>query len=146
MPTKSNPTDWQTLCDYVRATADTLGLRDWDVRVHDDPSEEGFNAQMYTIEGKHLAWIQFATNFSEIAPEEQRKVVVHELLHVHHTALEDVLWHDLRKSDSLSKPQFTQLWQTYRRTQEYVIDALACVIAHGLPLIPWNTKEETHHA
>ncbi len=68
---------------YVRDIADLMNLRDWTFQVMHEPihSSAPHAATITTLYGRHFAHINFAADFATYDPEEQREIVVHELLH-----------------------------------------------------------------
>ncbi len=83
------------LSDYVRSCADALGLRDWLIVVDRTPCDDGSNAQSYLVYGRKLARLSFCRDFRDHKPEHQRQTVVHELIHCHFAAVDNMAEHDL---------------------------------------------------
>lgn len=128
-------TDRKVLLAYVRSTADALGLKDWTFEVLADPCEDDCLAHVNPCEGRRVATICFSGDFRERKQVEQRETVVHELLHCHHVAAADIVRLDLIKQ--LSQSTYDVLWFGFKRQLEYMVDALASVVAPHLPVIDW---------
>lgn len=132
--------DRKALAKYVRWVANELNLRDYTLRItysaEAEESRGGINmAHCGCIDGAREATIEFAPHFRFVPPEEQRETVVHELLHVHHDPCWRMVQTDL--AEPLGKVAYYVYCDSYRRSMEFMIDALAKAIAPRLPLIAW---------
>lgn len=134
-----NAKDRKALGEYVRDTADKLELRDWTFNVEHAalPSEDGLStlADVTCTDGRKLATVRVCENFRERDPEEQRHVIVHELVHCHLTQLQDQCESDLHSL--IGRPADTVFELSFRRNLEYAVDALASALAKHQPLIDW---------
>lgn len=127
------------LVGYVREIAAVLGLSHWSLRLPaDEYAEDGTHAHCESIEGRHYSTIRFARNFLESDDAEVRYVVTHELLHCHTADLSDCVSHDLRAVRSMSRSELRLFRAGFARREEYLVDALASVIAPMLPLPKWG--------
>ena len=137
------PEDWVVLGQYVRDRADDLALRDWTFTIaHDPPSHAPALAETRPVYGRRLAAIRFCVEFRELTDDEQRHVVIHELLHCHladlqhQTGSESRLEKALGQSGSLALAGIAQ-------SIEYAVDAITDGIAEHHPLIAWTTEDPT---
>lgn len=125
-----NYLEW--LDGYVRLVADALGLTDWTIRVERRDDEE-CTAECAAIYGRRYATIRFDSEFFAVSPEEQRVIVIHELLHCHHAPVDELIHHVL--PTVMAPPQHEMFVGAYRINMERFIDPVAVVIA-GLGAIP----------
>jgi hypothetical protein len=100
--------EYEILSQYVRDTADALGLKDWTMHVRRDPvaqdDDEGEVAAAVepTYGRKHaVVWVceRFVAGYSA---DEQRHDICHELLHLHLRGVRDVPRTSLWKSRVIS--------------------------------------------
>lgn len=122
---------------YLRQLADLMQLKDWDIKLERDrPEDKQAWASVEVCRQHATAWVRvFWPEFFEVrTPEEQRRDVVHELLHchldrIHHlvSMLCDI--HPEKQAGDFAKEQ-------HRIEVEFVSDDLARVIAPYLPLPP----------
>jgi hypothetical protein len=123
---------------YVRYIANELNLRDWTIHICHAPAEEGRAGGCRCTDGMREATLWFGWNFCDLDAEEQRETVVHELLHIHHDGCWKMVQTDL--AEALGAPTYHVFCDSYRRSMEFMIDALAKAIAPKLPLIDWSSK------
>lgn len=127
--------DRKVLAKYIRATADSLGLRDWTFELQHDPCDDEALASVHPCEGRRVATICVCGDFRSRKRAEQRQTIVHELLHCHHAAASDIIRVDLVKQ--LSQSTYDVVFFGFRRQMEYMVDAVAEAIAGHFPLIEW---------
>lgn len=131
--------DRRILADYLRAIADEMGLRDWDVRLEDEPCEPGNAATCKLTFGRKLAKVYVEKDFrSAQTPEEQRDTIVHELVHCHFESMASMVRCDLERV--LGRPMDDVFFNGFERQFEYGVDAVAVAgaLARHLPLISWE--------
>lgn len=125
------PKQLRSLAKYTSVIAAELGLRDWTLAFPDEPCEEGALAEVDCTYGRKRATVRFAPDFMHHPPEEQRIVVLHELIHIHFAqerqAVRDAL-------DSLGRDAREVAHESYRMSHEYGVDGLASAIADRYPL------------
>lgn len=113
-----------------------MELRDWEVIVAvGDLETPGAGAEVEVVEGRKLARIVVDENFRGKAPDVQRYIVVHELVHCHLTPVQHQVEYDLEKE--LGRQADRLFSDGFRRNLEYGVDGLASAIAKHLPLIEW---------
>lgn len=126
----------KALIRYIRWMANELGLRDWTLRFDWEPCEEDCLAAVFPCEQRKLATIQFSERFLDLAPEQQRNAVIHELLHCHHVGASDMVRLDLLKH--LAQSTYDVFWGGFKRQIEYMTDGIATAIEDKYPLIDWT--------
>jgi hypothetical protein len=120
----------QAWLPYIRDLADGLRLRDWQIEIREEmPAESCALATVNPIEGCQCAVLRFSENFLTGSSDEQRYVIVHELIHCHFA----VFQRSLESANKAEAPLPILL--------EYAIDALADGIAPLLPLPPKSVSK-----
>lgn len=131
--------DWEVLSNYVRLIRDQLGLRDWFLVVkHDPPADQAALASVTCIEGRRFATVRVCVDFRELMGDEQRHVIIHELLHCHLAEMHHYLNGILR--DVLGQSSVPILGAHHMKV-EYAVDAIAQEWATTFPLIEWTTAD-----
>lgn len=122
---------------YLRDLADRMGLRDWRVHVLEQVTDEEHDAQVFCVRGRKIANLRLSPRFGELAPERQRLTLVHELVHCHFAAMDELV---MGRWDGHE-------YDAYLIPFEYGVDAIAHVLAPHLPLPLWMIespeREET---
>jgi hypothetical protein len=114
--------------DYFELLKILMGLSDWTLEIKDgEPDKDEAGASVVCLEGRKVAWIKIAVKFAGLAPQEQRAICVHELVHCH---LEPV-YHYVEPL--LSRDQD----QAFCHMEEYAVDGIAMAWAKALPLPDW---------
>jgi hypothetical protein len=116
----------QAFAPYLRTLADLMGLKDWQFTIADGPAGETALASVKPWYGRKGATIWLSESFLNNAPEEQRYVVTHELIHCHTEAgweIADDAMPDEAKA-------------AFKRMMEYAVDGIATALAAHLPLPP----------
>ena len=138
-----NRTDQKELGRYVRWLGNELGLRDWTFNLYyeiTDPDEQDSYAICFPTYGRKRADIHFCTDFRDLKPDVQRHVIVHELVHCHFAAAQELPRVELSKH--LGQTAYDIFMGAYRQAQEYGIDGVTDAIAGKYSLIDWP-KEKT---
>jgi hypothetical protein len=120
---------------YVDSLLPKLGLTDWCVDVVQDAGEdqaEGALAVCHKHHARRDALIWFREDFCGLVPDFQRRVIVHELLHVVHAPEEQYVFTTL--ADHLPPKKHALISDTFRLLHEYAVDSLAVAIAPLFPL------------
>lgn len=115
-------------------TANLALLFDWD-----QAAEQGDGASVSWPEGRRAAVIRLAETFRDYDPNEQRYVIVHELVHCHLASMQDTVEEDLQPH--LARPTYDLYSCSFRRALEYGVDALAHALAVHFPLIDWSSSK-----
>lgn len=135
------PEDWDVLATYVRAIADHIGLRDWLlVLKHDVPAEETSLASVIAVEGRRFGAVRVCKEFRELTADEQRQVILHELLHCH---LAEAHWYLGNVLPPLLGTAAAPIVEGHRLKIEYAVDAVAQEWARQFGHIEWTTADPT---
>jgi hypothetical protein len=135
--------EWTILGEYIRWVANEMGLRDWWIHLAKEPPEgEDADASIFPTQGRKHAVIHVCRGFRELLPDVQRQVIVHELIHCHLAAAEDVIRLDLCATAILGQAVYDMTWSTFKRSVEYAVDGMADAWAEKLPLIEWEKVED----
>jgi hypothetical protein len=121
---------WQA---YIRALADLLDLRDWEVILTREwPDSNSAWASNFTYYGQRRCEIRInPTLFFQESAESQRRIITHELLHCH----TDGVWEAIRIYCNGQEGAEASLFERYFKQQgEWMVDSLATAIAKHLPL------------
>lgn len=132
---------------YVREVADRVGLRDWHLDLcygsptlsRPDYAQDDFTAICEPTEGRRHAVITFSAEIvasaeASVDREWLRQTVVHELVHLHLSALTSTVRRDL--CDRLASDAYHLFERGFTRHLEHGIDAIAYAWAEELPLPP----------
>lgn len=130
-----NRADQKELGRYVRFVADEMGLRDWTFNLYYECDEDDCYAVCRTTYGRKQADIRFCDDFRDMKPDAQRHTVIHELLHCHFAAAQDLPRNELLRQ--LGQSAYDLFMGAYRQAQEYGIDGVADAIEKHYPLIEW---------
>ncbi len=123
----------ESLLEYVREVADLLELKDWRIQLTDEPSRAGTWFSIASTTNQKSAWMRLAWNWTELTGTELRRMVIHEMLHLHWEPAWDYV------TDCLSSEQTT----AFKHMAEYSIDGIARAIAEHYPLPPFKCWEDT---
>lgn len=121
----------QAFAPYARCLADLLALKDWLVKVNEEPPSDGADATMWLAVKRKRAEVCLSEAFLDMTPEEQRQRIVHELIHCHLEPAWEIA------AESLP----AEALPGFARMMEYAIDGLADGIAPHLP--PPDAAEST---
>jgi len=124
--------------EYLRELADQLALKDWTVVTLESPAEDNCVAQSQCTYGRKRISISFQVGFDRLPPEEQRQTCIHELLHAHWGAMDQVI-HDTKNSQN--KDWVLRFSDTIHLHHEYGVDALADVLAEFMPMPPVEEED-----
>ena len=122
---------------YLNAALPTLNLRQWRIKVSPDLPPDDSWADVEVSQNLWVATIRLSNEFFKEAPEHQRNILTHELLHVHNAAMERMVERLEGVLGSQAYDILNGLWDT---ETERVADALAPVIAPLLPLPAFKAK------
>jgi hypothetical protein len=127
------------IAKYLLDIQKRLRLIDWELFIHDDPPEEdGIAAKVDPTEGRKHAVLYFSSNFMSRDPEDQRGIIVHELLHLHHIPASDIIRLDLWDSRCISNDAYKIVFGAFKRQMEYCVDGITDAIAPLFPLPKWS--------
>jgi hypothetical protein len=128
--TEDRRNQWQS---YLQHLAAKMGVTDWSVEIKEgDPEITEAAASVRCISGRKIAWVNLRADWDDNAPDIQRHIATHELVHIHFEMSDDYVYYTLK--DVLSETQAQQQYRHYLRLNEYGIDAVAGLIAPTMPL------------
>ena len=132
---------------YVTEIRRLLYLQHWRIEMPAEYPENGDDAivEVHPTAGRYYAMLRFGPEFWSLDQEDTRNAIVHELLHLHHVRVTDAVRIDEYRQE-LGQSLYNQLNGAVKREAEYMVDALATVIAEYLPLPepwPWPDGEIT---
>lgn len=127
----------RSLCKWAGAVANDLGLGEFEIKAHaaaagSTLTDEDAIASVSCVYGRKIANISFAETFFLADPEEQRHVLLHELLHVRfwdsHALMESTL------PEVMGVPAYKAFFAGLTLVDEHAIDALAKALEPLFPL------------
>jgi hypothetical protein len=95
----------QAFLPYARSVADSMRLRDWDLKIKEDPPSANCLASIWAATFSNDASICLSESFLDQSPEEQRLTLVHELIHLYFSRMNDTC---VRELDEASRRAFGQ--------------------------------------
>ena len=122
---------WQYMDRYVRDVADQMTLKDWRISLLRDPCADDCNADVQSLYGKREARIRICLDFTEKSGDEQRRIITHELTHVHIDPTLDVLF---RLQPHVGSVPYAMACAQQKETIEFGVDALSRLIAPAMPM------------
>lgn len=127
----------RALLAYTRQVASIMRLDAWDIGYGEGPPEEAGTAMdMFAQPTRWWVRLRVADVFWTLPPEEQRHVVVHELVHV----VQADLWYWFHEREEWRQPLAPALVALIegrvREELENQADFLARVIARHVPPVP----------
>ena len=116
---------------YLNAHRDVMHLKQWTLKVSADiPSDDSW-ADIEVSDNLWEATVRISGDFFKETPESQRRILAHELMHVHLAALERLMGSMEGVLGSQAYEVIDKLWDT---EGERVAEALSFVVAEVLPL------------
>jgi hypothetical protein len=116
---------------YLHATREVMHLTQWTLKVSNDIPADDSWADIEVSENLWEASIRLSNDFFKETPESQRRILAHELMHVHNAALERLI---ATLDGVLGSQAFEILDKVWDTEGERVAEALSFVVAERLPL------------
>jgi hypothetical protein len=126
------PKQRRSLLRYILDIAVHMGLRDWTFSLEAEPCEDAHAATIACTYGRKIASICVSQHWMTTAPEEQRHVIIHELVHVHLDSNLTLVEGSL--PSQLGASAFSVFREAYRQHNEHATDAIASAIEEFIPL------------
>ena len=127
----ATPTLREQVTAYLNAHRDVMHLKQWTLKVSADiPSDDSW-ADIEVSDNLWEATVRISGDFFKETPESQRRILAHELMHVHLAALERLMGTMEGVLGSQAYEVVDKLWDT---EGERVAEALSFVVAGVLPL------------
>lgn len=129
---------------YIRGIADQLDLRDWDIRLSRESCDDDAGATVQVWYGQKRATLRLNLDlYRQSHPEaieDQRRQIVHELLHCHSEYLEENRRVAAEMADRTEREKLQDAFD--KRAIEVLIDGLATPIARFFSLPYWGAGDE----
>lgn len=116
---------------YLNANRDVMHLKQWTLKVSNDIPADDSWADIEVSDNLWEATVRISGDFFKETPESQRRILAHELMHVHMAALERLMGTMEGVLGSQAYEVLDKLWDT---EGERVAEALSFVVAGVLPL------------
>lgn len=116
---------------YLNANRDVMHLKQWTLKVNNDIPADDSWADVEVSENLWEASVRLSGDFFKETPESQRRILAHELMHVHNAALERLMG---TLSGVLGSQAYELLEKVWDTEGERVAEALSFVVAEVLPL------------
>ena len=118
--------------EYVNRAATALGLSHWKVEVSKHPCEEDSWADIEVSQNLWNATLRVSAEFWGLDPQEKRRVIAHELLHVHYAGAERAIE---ALDGVIGKEAYEILSNIFNFEVERAADALSTPVSKLLPPI-----------
>lgn len=119
---------------YIRLLRDQMILNHWEVILSTETCVEGANATVHDVRGRQVAAIRVHKDWFTYTPEDQREILVHELLHLTHIGVSDVLTEGIGGSMYLPYKAWAGFRGLFYLEVEKMVDHLSCILAPNMPL------------
>ena len=127
----ATPTLREQVTAYLNANRDVMHLKQWTLKVSNDIPADDSWADVEVSENLWEASVRLSGDFFKETPESQRRILAHELMHVHNAALERLIG---TLSGVLGSQAYELLEKVWDTEGERVAEALSFVVAEVLPL------------
>ena len=118
--------------EYVNRAATALGLAHWKIEVSKHPCEEDSWADIEVSQNLWNATLRVSAEFWGLDPQEKRRVIAHELLHVHYAGAERAIE---ALDGVIGKEAYEILSNIFNFEVERAADALSTPVSKLLPPI-----------
>jgi Zn-dependent protease with chaperone function len=119
---------------YLWLLRDALNLSHWDVYLSSKAADTDCHASVLPTEGRWTAEVRINQHFwTRLDDTEKRSVLTHELLHLVHRGMSEVVRKSLHVSGYLPQGAYRLLWEQVRLESELLVDHLTTVIAPTMP-------------
>lgn len=122
------------ISDYIKELQRRMKLEHWVVVVElkQDP-EPDIQMSITPAEGGWVAHLHTGDSWAEQGPEDRRRTLVHELLHLCHRAQTDVVRVGFPATELIPTATFDGLWRMFEVETERMVDHLTQLIAPHMP-------------
>ena len=118
--------------EYVNRSAAIIGLAHWKIEVSKHPCEEDSWADIEVSQNLWNATLRVSAEFWGLDPQEKRRVIAHELLHVHYAGAERAIE---ALDGVIGKEAYEILANVFNVEVERAADALSTPVSKLLPPI-----------
>lgn len=123
--------DYALWAEYMHHIKEQMRVRDWVFDLVNEPSPDAM-ADIWLQDSHQYGRIRLDADWGCKSPEDQRETVVHELLHPHFAAANELIRQNLL--DAYSAREGERIWRDYMTLHETAIAGVASVIAPFMPL------------
>ena len=116
---------------YLNANRVIMRLTEWELKASDDLPPDDAWADIEVSANLWVATIRLSNDFFKLKPREQRRVLAHELMHVHLHAIDRMVAH---LDGILGAEAFTLFDSQFDTESERVCEALSFIVAERLPV------------
>ncbi len=127
----ATPTLREQVTAYLNANRDVMHLKQWTLKVSADIPADDSWADVEVSDNLWEASVRLSGDFFKETPESQRRILAHELMHVHNASLERLIG---TLSGVLGSQAYELLEKVWDTEGERVAEALSFVVAEVLPL------------
>jgi hypothetical protein len=114
-------------------------LTDYEVDIKPEPCDDDAAADIRVMDTRRIARLRLCKGWEQVEADEQRHVLVHELMHIYLWKIELAA---CDCEDSMTKKAFGVYYAAFDRAIESAADALAEVIAPKLMTMPeWESAQ-----
>lgn len=125
---------------YVDAALSVLNLKQWDIKISESLPPDDAYADVEVSTNLWQATIRLSEDFWKEKAESQRRILAHEMIHLHYAGVERLLETLESSLGSMVYDVVNNIWDV---ETERGADALSIPLAELLPL-PEFTEEETN--
>lgn len=119
---------------YLRTLGDRLLLRDWELQLRRDPSDDGSYASVFVMDTENHAIVRVCEEFFTHPLADRREWLVHELMHAHLDRPSRVVSQLAAQFEDNAATQFAK--QTHDKEIEVCVQRMARILAPLMPLPP----------
>ncbi len=127
----ATPSLREQVASYLNANRDVMHLKQWTLKVSADIPADDSWADVEVSDNLWEASVRLSGDFFKETPESQRRILAHELMHVHNASLERLIG---TLSGVLGSQAYELLEKVWDTEGERVAEALSFVVAEVLPL------------
>lgn len=126
------------LVNYIRETADRMGLKDWQFDISAREPQSGAICSTEVWGDSQTATLWIGPMFWKYGPRMKREVLCHELTHWH----TDILFKNAREvmRRTLGREAYELSLASLKQAHELTVDSIASAWAREFPLIDWTDK------
>lgn len=126
---------------YIASALPLLNLRQWTVNLSESLPPDDSYADIEVSTNLWQATIRLSEDFWKETPESQRRIIAHELIHIHYAGVERLL--DVLEQ-SLGTMVYDVIANIWDVESERGADSLSTPLGELLPLPDFTEEEENH--
>ena len=117
--------------EYLDGVKDIANLKQWEIKVSNDLPPEDAWADIDVSENLWVATVRISNSFFDETPQSQRRILAHELTHIHYAPVERLVEHLEGTLGSQAHELLAKVWET---EIERAADSISLPLAEMLPL------------